>query len=430
MEQMLEAAFAHIRPDELRRIATEMTAIPSPSGDEAPLAEYLVAELRKQGLESALQPVADRQANAVGRLGGDGSGPDLLLYAPIDMHMAGNPANDVWIDFTGRDDLVPKPAQSGDYVIGFGSENPKGHGACVLMAAAAIAKAGIPLRGTLIAGFGSGGMPVNRSPDPAITRENVAHGVGCAYMLEHGVEPDFAVIAKPGDAVAYEEVGLCWFELVVRGDYSYAGIGQRPDRRYAVLDAATVVTGLSAWFPDYTKRNTSGLVAPKGSVSAIVGGWPEKPAFTPSFCKIYLDLRISPRTSPPDAHAQLDAALEAIRKRHPGLDVASRMIVAIPGTSTPPENWIVRSAIKAWEQTSGRTHEFKTGTSGATDANILRRYVPTARVGMAPVPAGAPHAGTFSMGVVSVTQMVGLTRSLVAIALDTCTRTRTEVGLS
>jgi acetylornithine deacetylase/succinyl-diaminopimelate desuccinylase-like protein len=426
-----DAACAHVRSDDLRRLVTAMTAIPSPAGNEATLAAFLVRELAAAGLESTLQTVGDTQANAVARRAGNGGGPSLMLYAPIDLHLAGNAADDgAWIDFSSRADLVPEPTAEGDYVIGLGAENPKGHAACVVAASVAIARAGIPLRGDLIAGLGGGGMPVNASPDPSVARSDVGHGAGCAYMLEHGYTPDFAVIAKPGGAVAYEEVGLCWFEIGVRGDFNYAGIGLRPGERNAVVDAATVVSKLQAWFPSYTARNTSGLVAPKGCIGAIEGGWPEKPAFVPEICKIYVDLRISPRTQPRDAQDQLDEALDAMRAADPGLRIERTLIAAIPGTSTPPENWIVRSCIEAWEMIEGRPHAPRTGTSGATDANVLRAHgIPTARIGMGPLGPDAPFAGRFSMGVVDVPAMERLTHSLIAVAIDTCTRAYAEVGM-
>jgi len=408
-----------------------MTAIPSPAGGELELAEYVAGELSDGGVEAVCQRIEGKQANAVARRSGDGTGPSLMLYAPIDMHIAGNPVEDgPWIDFSGRPDLIPKPLADGDYVIGLGAENPKGHAACVVAATRAIARAGIPLRGDLIAGLGGGGMPVNKSPDPSIRQPGVGHGVGCAFMLEHGYQPDFAVIAKPGGAVAHEEVGLCWFEIAVHGDFNYAGIGLRPGGRNPILDAATVIAKLQAWFPQYTAHNTSGLVAPRGSISAIEGGWPEKPAFVPETCKIFVDLRVSPRTDPLEAQRQLDEALDAIRAAEPGIRIERTMILAIPGTSTPPDNWIVASSVKAWEMIEGRPHVPRTGTSGATDANILRGHgVPTARIGMGQLGADAPFAGRFSMGVVSVRAMEQLTRSLIAIAIDTCTRSRTDVGL-
>jgi acetylornithine deacetylase/succinyl-diaminopimelate desuccinylase-like protein len=420
-------ACACVDVDALRRLAVDAVAIPSAAGAESALAEYFVAALRGGGMDAVYQPFAPGRGNAVARRSGDGSGPDVLLYAPFDMHIDGDAAGDgPWLDLDGRPDLQPRPVVAGDLVIGLGAENPKGHAVCVAAAGIALAQAEVPLRGDLVVGLCGGGMPVNAS-----ARGPAGHGAGCAALLEHGgVAPDAAVIAKPGGAVAYEEVGLCWFKLTVHGRFGYAGIPPRASGRNAIVDAATVVAQLTAWFPQYTARHTSGLVAPNGTVGAIAGGWSDKPAFLPDTCDVYVDLRISPRTTPADAARELGDALDAIRAAEPGLTVDCELIAAVPGTSTPPESWIVRSSIGAWEAVYGRPHALRTGTSGATDANVLRGHgIPTARIGMPPLGADAPFAGRFSMGVVSVTAMARLTAALIAIAIDGCTRTRRDLAL-
>jgi acetylornithine deacetylase/succinyl-diaminopimelate desuccinylase-like protein len=424
-QRFFERACTHVSANEVRRMVADVVGIPSYVGHEAPLARYFTERFEADGVAATFQAFAPDRANALGRRSGDGTGPDLLLYAPIDMHVGGDDGDGPGLELDGRPDLLPRAVIDGDYVIGLGAENPKGHAVSVAAAVIALARAGIPLHGDVIAGLGAGGMPVSgTAAHPA-----AGHGIGCAYMLEHGTRPDFAAIAKPGGAVAYEEVGLCWFELTVHGAYSYAGIPQR--KRNAVVDAATVIARLTAWFPEYTARHTSGLVAPLGTVTAIAGGWPEKPAFLPDVCAFYIDLRLSPRTTPAEAARELEAALDAIRADVPGLTVTSKLLIAIPGTSTPPDNWIVTSSIAAWEAIYQKPHVLRTGTSGATDADILRGYgIPTARIGTAALGPDAPFAGRFSMGVVSVDALVQLTTALIAIAIDTCTRTRAEAGLA
>ena len=110
------------------------------------------------------------------------------------------------------------------------------------------------------------------------------------------VGPDHAVIAKPGYAVAYEEVGLCWFRVRVRGTLGYTGVRQLLPYQNPIVDAARLLQGLEAWFPTYTAVNTSGCVAPQGAIGAVRGGWPERAAFTPATCELWIDLRVSPRT--------------------------------------------------------------------------------------------------------------------------------------
>lgn len=426
----LSAALAQIDMDRLCELAMAITAIPSPTGEERPLAEFLVETMNKAGLEAAYQPIDPQQGNAIARYRGTGGGPDLMLYAPIDAHIAGTEEEDVpWVGPEIRPDLRPEPFVEDGMVIGLCAENPKGHAACVIAAAEAIKKAGVPLKGDLMVGLGAGGMPTNKRPE--IDRYNTGQGNGASFMIEQGFISDFAIITKPGWMVAYEEVGLSWFKIQVKGYFGYAGTRHRLKHKNPIIEICKVIEGLEEWFPEYTARNTSGLVAPQGSIGSIEGGYPYKPTFIPAACNLYLDLRLSPRTDPREARQQLLAALETIKQKHPELELECEMILAIPGTSTAPDNWIVQSGVRAWEAVEGAPHEFRPGASGATDANILRaRGIPTARIGMPPVAKPNPYTSKFSMGVTDLNEMVRLTQTLVRIAVDTCTKTRAEVGLA
>jgi acetylornithine deacetylase/succinyl-diaminopimelate desuccinylase-like protein len=251
-------------------------------------------------------------------------------------------------------------------------------------------------------------------------------------MLEHGFRGDFAVIAKTGWAVAWEEVGLAWLRVRVHGALNYAGIRHFVRYENPIVRAATVIEELERWFPEYTKANTSGLVAPQGSIGAIEGGWTHKPTFVPAACDVYLDLRLSPRTSVPDMQRQFEDAIAGIRQRHPEIPLTWETLVAVPGTHTDPGSFIVQSCMRGWEDIEGRPHAPRANQSGATDANILRGHgLPTARVGMARVPDDAPMPDDFSKGmnVVSLREMERLTRCLVYVIVDTCLSSRREVGL-
>jgi hypothetical protein len=83
----------------------------------------------------------------------------------------------------------------------------------------------------------------------------------------------------------------------------------------------------------------------------------------------------------------------------------------------------------SWAAFEGREHEVIRGNSGATDANILRgRGIPTVRVGMPKVTASLFDIDfARGMNTVSVQAMEKLTRHLIRTAIDTVTRSRTEV---
>jgi acetylornithine deacetylase/succinyl-diaminopimelate desuccinylase-like protein len=426
----VDAAWASIDRDVLARLLTAMVNIPSPPGEERALAEFIAGHLREHGLRVHCQFLDDQQANAVGVCPGRGGGADLLLYSPIDTAFTGTEIDDLpWTGASLRPDLVPVATTQDGFVVGLGAENPKGYAACIIGAAEAIARAGIPLLGDLVVGLGAGGMPAN-APLHRRGRRNIGQGVGCAHMLEQGVRGDFALIAKPGWTVSYEEVGVCWFRIDVKGTLAYTGMRHILPYQNAIVAAGEVTQALERWFPEYTARNTSGAVAPQGSIGAIVGGWPHKPAFTPAVCQIHVDLRVNPRTSPSGVKAQFAQAMDEIHRAHPHLDFGWEMILGIPGSHSDPDGWIVRAAVRGWEALEGRPHVAEGNKSGATDANILRQWgVPTARIGMPRPPSSGPFAGQFSMGVVHLESVYTLIKLLIHVAVDTCTRPRRELGL-
>jgi acetylornithine deacetylase/succinyl-diaminopimelate desuccinylase-like protein len=427
-EEWIKRAWEAIDETTLGELNRLMASIPSPTGEEGRLARAMVDVMNQSGISAFYQPMDDAQGSAIGRLSGTGDGADLLLYAPLDTAFSMDEEEECpWIG-----DRLPGEMTTNAYVrdgdvVGMGAENPKGYAACVIAAAQALRSAGVPLRGTVWIGLGAGGMPTNRRLKSR--KFNAGQGVGCTFMLEQGVRGDFAIIAKPGWSVAWEEVGLCWFKVIVRGDLNYTGVRHVVKGRNPVVHAAKVIGSLEKWFTEYTEKNTSGLVAPQGSINAIQAGWPDKLAFVPAACHFYVDLRISPRVSPTEAKRQFRDAIERIVKANPELSVDWEMILSIPGSFTDPKNWIIQSCVRAWEFVENKKHMPRTGTSGATDANILRsRGIPTARLGMPRLKGASENQRSrFSMETSNVAGMKQLTKCLVYAAIDTCTRQRGEI---
>jgi acetylornithine deacetylase/succinyl-diaminopimelate desuccinylase-like protein len=373
-----------ISEDRLRAAARAVTEIPSPTGREAPLARFLADRLAAAGFAATAQHIDEHQANAVGRLRGSGGGEDLMLYAPIDTLTTGEEAIDVpWIGERLRPDMLPVACDEGPFVSGLGASNPKGHAACILVLAEALGELRPELAGDVVVAFGAGGMPTNAVEAPGYpVRANTGQGVGCSFLLERGWYTDHAVIAKPGDFVAHEEVGLAWFEVTVSGVHTYVGSRHRLPYRNPIVTAAEVVTRLERWLADYPVRHRTATAAPQGVIGSIAGGWERMLAVTPALCRLRLDLRIAPGTTPLQVKREL-AGYVAQVGRELDVDLGVEMVLAVPATHTPPDAPIVRRTVDAWEQTNGRPHAPVPDNSGATDANILRaRGIPTARVGM------------------------------------------------
>jgi succinyl-diaminopimelate desuccinylase len=281
-----------------------------------------------------------------------------------------------------------------------------------------MAAANIPLKGNLYLGLGAGGMPTSARTN---MRADSGHGAGCDWMLRHGPKPDFALIAKSGWAVSWEEVGLAWYEVRVPGTHTYVGSRHLLPYSNAIVRAGKLIEALEAWFPQWAELHRSGLVAPQGVVSFIQAGWERMPAFTPAVCRFIIDLRVSPRTRIEEADAAILHKLDQLSENL-GFPIECHRIQAIAGTTTNPKNFIVETAIEAWEHLEGCPHRPIPGLSGATDANILRAHrIPTARIGLPKVtlPDTDFQRG---MNAVKIEDMVKLTRHLIYTSIAVCTR--------
>lgn len=401
--------------------------IPSPTGEERALAEHLVQLMRELGLKAWLQPIDALSANAIGELG-DGDGPSVMLFAPLDSAFSGIESEEVpWSGPALRPDQRPVARIEGDGVTGLSADNPKAHIISILSAAAALRKAELPLTGRVVLAFGAGGAPSNKRPP--LVRWNVGHGSGCEFLLQQGVRADYAIVTKPGYAVQWEEVGVCWFRVRVHGVQTYVGRKHVLAEDNAIAKAAALVPLLEEWFREYSARHTDGLVAPQAAVGAIEGGWTYKPAFPPAACDLYIDMRVSPRSTPMEVWRELNSALRSIRDGLGGdLVIDSKLIAAVEGPATAETSWIVQACTRAWEAVEGRKHEPLKLTSGQTEAVILRRHgIPTARVGL---PAAMTPGGErikHSMGVTKVGGMLKLAEVLARALIDTCTRNLEEV---
>lgn len=419
------AARAEVDEEELALLCQSSTDIPSPTGAERELAEYLRDWMAAAGLDSRVQLIDERQANLVVKVGSGRGGPRLLLLAPLDTAFAPGSADAAWLGETPRADFSLPSERFGEKIVGLGAENPKGFASCALAAALAVHRCGIPLDGQLVVALVGGSMPVLCSR--ISSRGNIGLHAGTQFLLDHGPHPDAAIVLKPGYSVVHEEVGFALFRVVVRGSVGYTGSRHKGHYSNAIVAAARAIGDLEQWFGDYTARNSSGQVAPQGAVTAIRAGSGAKPAFNPATCEFWVDLRVSPRTSLAQVADQFDDVIGRLREDQPGVDIEVELVAGQSGTATDEESWVVRRLVRAWEALEGKPHQEGKPGSGVSDGGVLRRHgIPTARIGLPPPSQPGPYSG-FSMGVADLPSMRRLVDLLVGVAVDVTTRQRDEL---
>jgi acetylornithine deacetylase/succinyl-diaminopimelate desuccinylase-like protein len=424
---LIERARSTLSPSLLGDVCFELTATPSPSGEEFLLADRLAKRLAGAGAETRVSMFGASGASLVARIGRAEDGPRLWLYAPLDTAFSGSRDEDQpWLGDVPRADFALPPRRAEGKVIGLGAENPKGFAAAAVAAFEALAGAHPDPRGEIVLTLCGGSMPVTSRLGLGA---NIGHGAGVRQLITEEQRPDFAIVLKPGYAVSHEEVGYGWFRITLRGAVNYTGIRHKGPYRNPIVAAAHVIEGFEKWLPEFTAANSAGLVTPQGSVNAIRAGSPDRASFIPSSAELDIDIRIAPDSSADAVEAQLLAALEKMREADPELDFELTRIVALPGTRTDPKNWIVRTLVDAWEELEGKTHEPIGKGSGASDAAIIRSSgIPTARIGLPPPATPSPFTG-FSMGVADEESMCRLATLLVQPLVVAGSRSRSAVGL-
>ncbi|GAB0152942.1 M20 family metallopeptidase [Marinobacterium sp. BA1] len=426
-----EAACKSINKERLRGLNADLVNIHSPTGAEQEASRFMATHFESIGLKARYQPVNESSGNAIGELCGDGTGPSLLLYAPIDTHLEGNESDLPMVGDRLRDDMKPEAILRDELVIGLGASNPKAMVASLTEAVNAVIDAGVELKGKVTLAFAGGGMPLY-VPE----RNNYGMSTGVTYMLTHGVTADFGIIMKPWYEIYHEHPGMCWFKVSVKGSLGYAGIPRgTPGFRSSIIPATTVINEIEQWLADFPARHSSEQIAPEGWIASVRSGWPERPAFPAATTEIFIDVRTNPTQTMADVRHEFDLLMQGILSRHPDIEAEWDMYGSCPGSSTPSDHWIVQSARAAWEQQEGKPYPGAPMLSGQTDAAMINKLgIPLVRVGYPWIgDASVPDEfsdGLGGMGVSNIDDLVKPIENIIYSIIDCCTRTREETSVT
>ena len=171
-------------------------------------ANQVVAELyRTVGCEVDVWEAEARRANAVGVLKGAGGGQSLIFNGHIDTVPTGRPEDWRWSDpFSGKVD--------GGKIYGRGSCDMKGPVVSQAMAAQALQRLGIRLKGDLLL-------------ESVVGEEVMDHEAGVTATVRRGYRADAAVVSEASApvrplAIVPISPGLLWMAVTCRGKSSHA----------------------------------------------------------------------------------------------------------------------------------------------------------------------------------------------------------------
>ena len=218
MYDLLKAKNAALAGETLE-FAAELVRTPSPSYQEAGVADLVERKMKEMGYDRVLR---DESGNVVGLLYGREAEPALLLNAHMDTAAPGPQS--------GWNEAACSGRRAGGVLHGLGASDCKGGLAAQVFAGALLKRALLPLRGTLVVA--------------ATVAEEAGGSSGVRALVaktlpELEVKPMGAILADPTDlGLYYGHDG--WIEMDVRID------GANP---FQVHDAAGLVRG------GFTARN-------------------------------------------------------------------------------------------------------------------------------------------------------------------------------
>jgi succinyl-diaminopimelate desuccinylase len=327
---------------EVVRFCQELVRIKSvnPPGDELAIAEVVASFLKKAGLEVDLVKHTPTRASVLARLKGSGQKPSLLYNGHLDTVPVGT---EKWIhDPYGAEIVEGK-------IWGLGSSDMKGGVAVLMVAAKALSKARLPLRGDLIIAATAG-------------EEEDSLGAN-ALAAQRDLGPVQAVvIPEPSSNDIYvAEKGALWLELATHGKTSH---GSMPEMgRNAITMMVTLIKELGKINIPYKEHPLLGGFTQ--SVNTITGG--VKTNVVPDHCVVTVDMRTVPGQDHQAILRQVEDLMAALRQRIPDFNATARITNDRPPLETSPNEPVVQSFLDVVAEVTGERPVLK-GVRYYTDA--------------------------------------------------------------
>ena len=359
----LSQVLRKIDADEVVELTRALVRIPSvyrpgdPSATEAGVAAFVESWLRREGFSVEVQTVAPGRPNVIGWLGDKRPGArSLLLEGHTDVVTEGDPAQ--WSHPPFSADLVD------GRIYGRGTADMKSGLAAAMVAAAAIKRAGVSLRGKLVVGA-------------LVDEEDGMIGVRHLCTTPVGRELDAAIICEPEEnELCLEQRGVVWARFRVRGKMAH---GAMPE---AGVNPISGLGRLLAAAPALERRlrlacERSRHLRPPTVTPTIIQGPPANVGVPqsnviPAVAETTFDIRLTPGVGADDIRAELEAICRDVAEAQPGLKVEWEPVNAFRlATRVDRAEALVQAMIRGVMQATKRAPRYG-GVPGSTDGTILR----------------------------------------------------------
>jgi acetylornithine deacetylase len=359
--------------------ASDLVNIPSPTGDERAIAEYVLATFHDMDLRVAWQEVEEGRPNVVGTLLGAGGGKSLMFNGHMDTSYSGR---EPWLRGKG---FRPEAELDGGYLYGLGISNMKGALACYIEAVRALRDAGVRLTGDLVVAAVVGEIEKTQWGEFR-GKEYRGYAAGSRHLVAHGGVTDMCIVGEPTDQkIVLGHYGTVWMRISTAGPFMHTAFSEGRLSENAIVRMRDVLDAVLEWIPSWEEetsyRGGRGVV----NVGAVRAGFPWRVSRTPGRADLFLDARVPPTLPMTTATAKLNDLVRDLRVRFPDHGIASEIYVTAPGAEIAEDDELVTALDASHGEVFGAPAE-RTTVRWFSDASVLSRY------GIATVNYGASSA--------------------------------------
>ena len=400
---LVQNILSQVREDEIVAMASDLINIPSPTGEELQMAQYMQSAFQKLGLNVTWQEVEEGRANVVGRWTGVSGGKNLMFNGHMDTSN------------TGREDFLtglgykPNAVVKNGFLYGLGIYNMKGALVCYAHAVKALQKAGVRLKGDVIVAAVAGEIEKTQWGEFR-GKEYRGYGCGTHYLVNHGVLPDMCILGEPTDMhVVLEHFGSMWVRISCTGIYVHTAFCEGREEMNSIRRMHGLMEPILKWIGDWEAKASYGGKKAIVNLGGIRGGHPWRASRTPEKTDLFLDVRVPPTIPMNEARRDVHRLFLELEKRHPDFGLEFETYVSVPGARIDENHEMIQAIEANHERIMARPPEREVVT-WCSDASVLSRYgVETVNYGPSSGPRDEEGEKVRIQTLVDITKIYALT---------------------
>jgi acetylornithine deacetylase len=400
---LVERILAEVREEEIVAMSCDVINIPSPTGEELAMAEYMRSVLQQLGINVTWQEVEEGRANVVGRWIGAGGGKNLMFNGHMDTSNTGREGF-----LTGLGYKSHAVVKNG-FIYGLGIYNMKGALVCYTHALKALMRTGVKLKGDFIIAAVAGEIEKTQWGDFK-GKEYRGYGFGTHYLVNHGILPDMCILGEPTDMhVVLEHFGSMWVRISCTGIYVHTAFCEGREEMNSIRRMYELMNPIMKWIEAWEKKAAHGGKKAIVNLGGIRGGHAWRASRTPEKTDLFFDVRVPPTISMSEARRDIQQLFLQLEKQHSDWGLEFETYVSVPGAMIREDHELIRTIDSTHERVMGKLPKREVVT-WCSDASVLTRYgVETVNYGPSSGPRDKEGEKVLIKTLVDITKIYALT---------------------